>query len=549
MDTDNTQVTEKTNTKEKCDGSYILNYTEEGVFLNIIPAKNGGKAIDTREIIMYIKRKNLENADMRKITTMITSGSEENDKIALAQEEKILDEGIEVDFSQGKMEAYLELLKGEEKGKILSKEEILKEIKETYNVTYGLVLENIDDIINNRKYNHKTLIAKGKFAVDGENGKLSFQFEADTSNRPKFQTKEDGKLDFRTLNNIQNVTKDQVLIIRIPATDGENGFDVCGKEITAKRGKEAMMPGGKNVYLSDDHLTMFSATDGRVEYVSGKVVVSQAYEINGNLDLSVGNVDFPGDVIVKGKVTSGFSIIAGGNITVGGLCEGATLRSEGSIFLKGGIQGGGKGLIIAKKDVIAKFIERATVEAEQKVVSDFILHSKVMCEGCIEVITNKGIVLGGSISACDYIAAKFVGADSGIATEITLGVSPKKRETYQATMQRMELVNNAIQRIELSLHSTLSSVASIKNAQARIDITTKLMTLKTEYAELKKTFEEIDYQINNASDGQIHILGEIYPGVKVAIGSHFLAVRENEKYVTYKVEEGDISRLPCKFKA
>ena len=124
-----------------------------------------------------------------------------------------------------------------------------------------------------------------------------------------------------------------------------------------------------------------------------KVFVSNIYEVE-DVDASTGDINYDGNVLVKGNVRSGYTIIAKGNIEVNGVIEGAVLRTDGDILLKRGIQGMGKADVECEGNLVAKFIENARVVAGGFIQADSIMHSKVSAKGEIEISGKKGFVTG-----------------------------------------------------------------------------------------------------------------------------------------------------------
>ena len=55
-------------------------------------------------------------------------------------------------------------------------------------------------------------------------------------------------------------------------------------------------------------MTLISTIDGQASLINNKVTVNQTYEVPHNVDHSIGNIDFVGNVVVKGNILTGFSI-------------------------------------------------------------------------------------------------------------------------------------------------------------------------------------------------------------------------------------------------
>ena len=108
---------------------------------------------------------------------------------------------------------------------------------------------------------------------------------------------------------------------------------------------------------------LYSTIDGMVVRTDrDKINVFPVYEVNGNVDYNIGNIDFIGTVVIRGNVLPGFKIRAAGDIRVTGGVEAAELEAEGSIDIIAGIVGQNKAFIKAGKNVKSSFIQDATIE-------------------------------------------------------------------------------------------------------------------------------------------------------------------------------------------
>jgi len=186
----------------------------------------------------------------------------------------------------------------------------------------------------------------------------------------------DGGVDFKNLGIYINVEKGQVLAVKVPATSGIPGTDVCGNSIPARAGKDLALHPGANIHILDD-TKLVAAVGGNLMMTGGRMSVSPILQIKGNVDLSTGNIDFAGDVVVQGSVTEGFSVKAGGNVDIAGMVSGGSIQGI-NVTVRQGIVGLNKGVISATGSVTAKFVENAKVTADQDIfISDVVLHSQL----------------------------------------------------------------------------------------------------------------------------------------------------------------------------
>lgn len=94
--------------------------------------------------------------------------------------------------------------------------------------------------------------------------------------------------------------------------------------IKGKDGKPPHIPAGKNTVLSEDKTKLLADIDGEVVYEGNKFNVKNLLTINHDVDNSIGNIDFTGDILIKGDVREGYSVKAEGDVTIFGTVEGAT---------------------------------------------------------------------------------------------------------------------------------------------------------------------------------------------------------------------------------
>jgi uncharacterized protein (DUF342 family) len=526
---------------EKNGAGYCLEYHEEGVFFSFCSQNEG---FNKGLCLMQLKRKGFDASAIGVAQTFMESGGGEPVRISEPCSEKILDEEARVLLEESNMKATLTLLPPDPGGALLSKEKLLAVVREEYGIVFGTDEDTIGRLLENREYGRPALIACGREAKNGEDGEITFHFSIKKNIRNVLREKEDGRIDFRDACKIENVLEGQLLVSRKLAGAGTDGMDVRGKKITAKKGKEAAMPSGKNVVLSEDKNALYAKMGGVASLQFGKVVVSPVYTVNGDVDMAVGNIDFDGDVLITGNVNSGFFVRADGSVTVNGVVEDAHIESGGDIVLKRGIQGADKGTLHAGGSIYALFIQRADAQAEVKICAGYILHSKVSCEGTVELTDEKGMLVGGVTDAGKGLRARIIGAESGIQTIVNIGASPKKRERYLKLKEMLQQARNNVERLDTALKSTVGTL-SAANMEVRMEITKKLLALKKEEKRMAEEYEELRMEIAHTAEECVHVLEKIFPGTRVSIGNNVYQVRTEESAVTLCCREGRITAEPC----
>ena len=136
-------------------------------------------------------------------------------------------QAVQVEISEDAMLAYilvLEPLPGE-----TYSVEYLKQLTEQAGVVYGIKEDVLQNIITNRLYETRLLVAEGTPAVDGTDGVYQYHFQLNPDKKPKIR--EDGTVDYWSVNLIETVVKGQVIAIYQPAKQGTAGMTVTGKEL------------------------------------------------------------------------------------------------------------------------------------------------------------------------------------------------------------------------------------------------------------------------------------------------------------------------------
>ncbi|WP_294181956.1 DUF342 domain-containing protein [uncultured Clostridium sp.] len=207
-------------------------------------------------------------------------------------------------------------------------EEIKEELSNN-KIVYGIIEENLKKVV---KTNKKILVAQGKKPVDGEDDRIEAKFKTFAD------LKEDmvGNVDFKSIGAVNAVRKGDVIAVKHVGTEGENGCDVYGKIIKCQKGKKLKLKAGTGCILKDKN-TVEAIIDGKPSVQGNTFYVHQVHEINGDVDLSTGNVKFIGDVVIHGGVKEGMKVKCGNDLVIDREVERADISAAGSITIGGSI--------------------------------------------------------------------------------------------------------------------------------------------------------------------------------------------------------------------
>lgn len=523
--------------------SFDIKYLDDGVYLAAYENASSDE-ITAKRVLNRIERKKIENPNVGIVKEVIAERKGDFVKFAPFQTEKHEDADVIIDISNQDMKAYMTLL-APLGGKELNYEDALKKVKEK--IKYGLFDEEVRNIVNNKIYNKRMLIAKGKEEIDGKDGYIEYNFETDRSSN-KVTLLEDGSVDFRNLNLIHNVKEGDVLAVMVPPVKGENGSTVNGRILNSKEGKIVALKFGKNITLSEDGLKLISQSDGQVSLEGDKVNVNEIYLVPANVDNSTGNINFNGSVRIIGNVMTGFEVRADGDIEVNGVAEAAYIESGGKVILKRGMQGHNSGKLIAQGDIVTKYIENATLISQGNIKAEAIMHSNIICNGNIEVGGKKGLIVGGVCKARFEIHAKIIGSTMSTTTDIEVGLDPNLKLECEKIKNEIQDTENHIEKLNKSIllldRLRKSSGLSPEKEQLLIKCLSDRNTLTKKINDLKQDLQELESEIDTLSKGRVKVKDIVYPGVKITIGNSVMFIKKEYKHCTFYEEDKDIKIGP-----
>lgn len=297
-------------------------------------------------------------------------------------------------------------------------------------------------------------IAKGLEAVPAKDEVVEYFFETDPL---IFSKDRKGKtVDHQLSEDIPKVNTGDVLAEKTRGKEGQDGFDVYGENIEATKIEKINLRTGKGALLSEDMLQVTAEIDGRAEVsVDGIISVSNEINIQGDVSVETGDIDFDGSVIVSGAIQDGFKVKAQ-RLEAKEVFK-AELNIAGDIAVRGGILGA---KIISEGNLRAKFINSAQIEAlgnisvEKEVVdSKLETSTKFLAGSCkilsSQIVANKGIEVGDVGSDMSRPCSLTVGVDVKVRRQILklkeqVTVNKKKHDKLGEQVEQLKNETNSI---------------------------------------------------------------------------------------------------------
>lgn len=448
------------------------------------------------------------------------------------------------------LSASIELRRVSEEVLDLTKEDIMNALAEKA-VNSGIDEESVNRLCTAPPYGVPVEVARGKAAEKGEDGTVKYMVEKKRELRPSIGA--DGLADYRDLGLIHNVEQGQTLCEIIHPTKGENGFTVYGAVLEGTIGREAAVPTGKNTVYDEERSVVIAELNGNVEVApNGVINVQDVLKINGNINNATGNINFVGDVVITGDVSSGFKVISKGDITIKGTVEGAILNAEGNITVGGAINGMGSARITAAKSLRCKNIQNCSIVTGEDIYADSIMYCVVECGGNMELSGKHGTLIGGKNTIAKALTAKMIGTQSHVATNITMaGGGLKHNEKIGEIKREITALENEM----VSLVQTITWCQELLTTKREL----KLFQLKafekarTRLPQARVDLDKKNIELNDAQRALIQIRPEdtyikcsdrVHSGVKIIFGIQTMTVQSSFVNSRVYFADGEITVMP-----
>lgn len=502
------------------DKNCLLKFTKDDVLLKLRLDNNP----DLVEIEEFLEKNSIMEADYDIIKNKLEEEDEGWFKIAPNLDLPVEDDKVSLKVTKDKLQALLTFVPGRD-GKQLQLADV-KDLLAAENITYGINQEKIKQILKHRNPVENSIVAEGKEAEPGQNAYLIYHFEE--KKKQAGTLREDGTMDFHSLDLINNVRKGEKIVTKVDPVSGKPGIDVYGNEITPPQPKDVKLPRAKNTVHKENDL--YAVKDGQIVRERDKIVIKPVYQIRGDVDLSTGNIDFVGSVKIGGNVREGFEIKAAGDVEINGNVGAARIEATGNVLIKKGFLGRSKGEISAEGDVNARFVENANIKANNVRVHEAIMHSKVTAKDSVIVTGGKGLIVGGRIIAQNLVEANLIGSSLATKTFIEIGLEPELKKRYTDLKSELTNLENNLDKVEKSIDLLKSIQQSGKKLPAnKEEMFFKLkktkLELKNNQVELTREFEQLKEALTASEKAVIKVNESIFPGVQLLSSKDKMIIR------------------------
>lgn len=523
-------------------GCFQIQINEKGVNLLLSPPIGKGAMPSVSEIKDYLDILGLPYDALAINTALNTIGEDEIVIFLTSDKVDPVNERCAIVTAHDRMSAVLRLYPPSVGGRAITKRQVLDKL-EVQGISYGIDEKAIEEALQDKNYCTDVIVARGQQQTAGRDALIAYNFDISNNSRPEL--KEDGSVDFFKLNMLHHCTKGQVLAEIIPEEKGFDGIDVYGTVSPAREVNKIKFAFGRNLEVSEDGLQLISMVDGHVSLVDGTVFVSDVYSVE-DVSTATGNIEYHGNVEVKGNVCENFSIKTDGDVFVKGVVEGAVIEAGGNIIIARGMHGQNKGRLRAGGNVIAKFISAAVVDADGFVEAEQILNSKVSAGPSVNVEAGKGLITGGRITAKSIVRARNIGSTMGAATIVEVGGDPRMKkhltelqksvgEKSKTVAQMKKVIEDTAKKIKMGMKLTPEQLKNAKTLQRTLD--ESQLQIQQELREIEK----LDKLLKGDDNAHIDIRGTMYQGVSIAISGANMNVKTEYTFCRLIKKGADIA--------
>lgn len=423
--------------------------------------------------------------------------------------------------------------------------EYIRDVLRINNIKIGILNDAVKSLCAGEHYGEPFEVARGENAADGIDGWYEYLFTREFNSKPTIG--DDGTADYHNLKLIETVKVGQQIALYHAPTKGSNGFNLHAKFIMAIPGHDLPKLRGTGIKaeeLENGDISYIAAVEGKITESNGRITIKPVHEVNGDLDITQGNVEFNGDVIIHGKVRNGMEIKAEGTVTVDGVVEAASIYGKKGIVLRSGVVGYEGAVISSKGDITARFLEYAKVSCAGNIEAEAFLDSDVDCEGTITLSGRTSSIVGGHVHANLGIYIINAGNEKEMTTRISVGM-PKTvlihgeelRTKLIDDRKYMKKIDDALAQVEVFRKQDPDNpeLNERKQMLSIEHIRTHAIIAGAE-EELKK-LDEMHLRSDNAV---INIKRMVYPGVVISFGPEHVKVTEEHRGVEFRKENGSI---------
>jgi len=378
------------------------------------------------------------------------------------------------------------------------------------------------------------VIALGKEPVQGINAKFEqlVQCFKDRVLKPQVKNDSTDAVNMRDLGVLVSVKPGDELMKKIPMTRGQKGTNVIGEVIEAIDGSDYELVAGTGSEISPKNPNLLLATiAGLPRKLENGMAVEDIFEVP-RVDVTTGNIDYEGSIVVNGDVGEGMVVKAQGDVNITGYVDNATVIAKGDVFIGKAAIGkqieGGKDSVYsttikATGQVFIRHAQYVDIHCGNLLTVDKqLLHSRVTAKSVLIGTEENpnGKIIGGHLSLIEKLQVGVLGAPAGSHSVIELNQLFDKivakcndlRAKVDEQKTIMEDIKSAVEHIKELPNSEDKKVLLTESIQS-FDKHKKIVAHLTAKIKALETKQKALF-----TESRIEVKERIYPGIDIQVG-------------------------------
>ncbi len=448
---------------------------------------------------------------------VLPSSAKDGDYILEVKTIRMIEPIIRFVISDDMLTARISLYPGINNDKKISYQQVAFMLTEKHKVSPGYIddkaLQDAVNLLNEGFIVEGVTVCRGNPPVHGKNAVIEYLFE-----RPNVKPKllPNGKVDYKEFTKFIFVQKDQLIIKRTPADKGKPGRDITGNVIKPIEGEDRNVEVVDGVYANLEKTEFRSKYNGHIILSGDTITVLPLLQIDGDVDMHVGNIRFEGTIHITGNVQSGF-IIEADDIIVDGIVENAELKARNTIVIRRGIKGIiSKGFVKAGGNVSIGYGENARISTGGELSIEKYCYNSTIEANSIIANGKDTIINGGEIKAFSTIKVSKIGSKSSGRMEVALGYSPLLQAKAEKVKVEITQLSDSISRISEALSKLNISDPKIQNNPKVKMLIDSADAFKRRLQLLEKKYNDLNSK-SVCDAPRITVEDTIYPGVELKI--------------------------------
>jgi hypothetical protein len=356
--------------------------------------------------------------------------------------------------------------------------------------------------------------------------------------KPRKDQPEAARIDFRELSLFTLVKKGDILATLVPKQEGAMGKTVRGAAVAFRKEAVPYPKPGRNTQWDEGNV--IAQCDGKFQASPDSFWVDEVLDVQGDLDLRTGNIDFPGDVVIMGELRDGFVVKAGKSILCMGAIGAARVECKGDLVTRSGVLGKEKAVLRVGGAMEAKFMEGCTLTAVGPVrVQTSVMNATISTRDRLDM-GDRGIIIGGVVKAANGVSAAQIGSERGPRTEIHCGLDFNVEQKLIWIRDKNIALAFKLKEIETKMKASPGTRTVLEPLRAKI---------RAALHQLNESARALVTALDRNENATISVRGNVFPGTYIEIChiSHF--VTKPKHLLTFRLDKASGKIIETKWEA